>query len=194
MNGGGERDATVVDIDEWNADGEGQPTAEVTVVDGQLRRHTVLEAETGGAGRVLQIERRIDDRGLVDRLVGRTTREVDAVDARTSVTLTVDWVGAPPEAGERLREHVPTDGTDAVRVSVEDVTEIGGVGLVASCRVEQGELERGDELVAAGGHTVTVREIEMHHEAVPRAEEGDVVGLQLAGETGAVGVGTDLTR
>lgn len=187
------RDTAVVDIEEWNAGGDGRTTVEVTVVEGRLRRNVVLEADGGGAGRVLKIERSIDDPGLLDRIIGRTSREVDAVDERTPVTLTVDWVGEAPDAGGRLRQHASTTGDGTVRISVEDVTEIGGVGLVASCRITEGELERGDELVAAGGHTVRVEEIEKHHEGVPRAEEGDSVGLQLGGETGAVGVETILT-
>jgi elongation factor Tu len=69
-------------------------------------------------------------------------------------------------------------------MTVEDVFGIRGRGTVVTGRIEQGSLEAGDEIALSGAsytRAVVVAAIEKHRKRVERAEEGDYVGLKLAG-------------
>jgi elongation factor 1-alpha len=76
--------------------------------------------------------------------------------------------------------HPPTDAP--LRLPIQDVYTISGIGTVPVGRVETGILERGDDVVFqpsdVGGEVVS---IEMHHEEVDRAEPGDNVGFNVRG-------------
>ncbi|WP_225333008.1 translation elongation factor EF-1 subunit alpha [Halomicrobium urmianum] len=77
----------------------------------------------------------------------------------------------------------PEPPTDApLRLPIQDVYTIDGIGTVPVGRVETGILNDGDNVSFqpsdVGGE---VKTIEMHHEEVPKAEPGDNVGFNVRG-------------
>ncbi|PSP73416.1 translation elongation factor EF-1 subunit alpha [Halobacteriales archaeon SW_12_67_38] len=77
----------------------------------------------------------------------------------------------------------PQPPTDApLRLPIQDVYTISGIGTVPVGRVETGILETGNDVSFqpsdVGGEVKTV---EMHHEEVPKAEPGDNVGFNVRG-------------
>jgi elongation factor 1-alpha len=69
-----------------------------------------------------------------------------------------------------------------LRIPVQDVYRIGGIGTVPVGRVETGVLKINDQvLVAPGNLTSEVKSIEMHHQAVTEATPGDNIGFSVRG-------------
>ncbi len=69
-----------------------------------------------------------------------------------------------------------------LRLAVQDVYSITGVGTVPVGRVETGILNPDDKvIVMPEGHLAEVKSIEMHHEIIPRAEPGDNIGFNIKG-------------
>ncbi len=69
-----------------------------------------------------------------------------------------------------------------LRIPVEDVYNIRGVGVVPVGRVESGVLKPGDKIIFQPiGETGEVKSIEMHHEKLERAEPGDNIGFNVKG-------------
>ncbi|MEM4247508.1 MAG: translation elongation factor EF-1 subunit alpha, partial [Candidatus Woesearchaeota archaeon] len=73
-----------------------------------------------------------------------------------------------------------------LRLPLQDVYNIKGIGVVPVGRVETGVMKVGDKVIimpAREGKGVTgeVKSIEMHHEAIPEAEPGDNVGFNVRG-------------
>jgi len=69
-----------------------------------------------------------------------------------------------------------------LRIPVQDVYSITGVGTVPVGRVETGVLKTGDKIVfEPAGVSGEVKSIEMHHEAIPQAEPGDNIGFNVRG-------------
>jgi len=67
-----------------------------------------------------------------------------------------------------------------LRVPLQDVYKIGGIGTVPVGRVETGFITPGMVVTfAPSGITTEVKSIEMHHEQVPRAEPGDNIGFNV---------------
>ena len=106
--------------------------------------------------------------------------EGDNVATRSDQT---DWYDGQflLEALNSLPEPEPP--TDApLRLPIQDVYTISGIGTVPVGRVETGTLNTGDNVSFqpsdVGGE---VKTIEMHHEEVPRAEPGDNVGFNVRG-------------
>lgn len=74
----------------------------------------------------------------------------------------------------------PTD--KPLRLPIQDVYTITGIGTVPSGRVETGVMKPGDKIVIApSGKQGTVNTIEMHHEQIPVAEPGDNIGFSVKG-------------
>jgi len=93
------------------------------------------------------------------------------------------WYDGPTllEALNDLPETEPP--TDApLRLPIQDVYTIDGIGTVPVGRVETGMMNIGDDVSFqpsdVGGE---VKTIEMHHEEVPEAEPGDNVGFNVRG-------------
>jgi elongation factor 1-alpha len=85
--------------------------------------------------------------------------------------------------------EVPKKPTDKpLRVPVQDVYSITGVGTVPVGRVETGILKAGETVVfEPAGVKGEVKSIEMHHETIPQAEPGDNIGFNVRGvEKGAL--------
>lgn len=69
-----------------------------------------------------------------------------------------------------------------LRVPVQDVYSISGVGTVPVGRVETGKMKKGDKVVfMPPGVEGEVKSIEMHHEEVPEALPGDNIGWNVRG-------------
>lgn len=69
-----------------------------------------------------------------------------------------------------------------LRVPIQDVYSITGVGTVPVGRVETGILNKGDNIIfEPAGVTGEVKSIEMHHEMLDSAEPGDNVGFNVRG-------------
>ncbi|MDI6642701.1 MAG: translation elongation factor EF-1 subunit alpha [Candidatus Hodarchaeaceae archaeon] len=69
-----------------------------------------------------------------------------------------------------------------LRLPVQDVYSITGVGTVPVGRVETGVVKVGDTLVfEPAGVSGEVKSIEMHHESIPQAEPGDNIGFNVRG-------------
>jgi elongation factor 1-alpha len=69
-----------------------------------------------------------------------------------------------------------------LRLPVQDVYSITGVGTVPVGRVETGILKVGDTIVfEPSGVSGEVKSIEMHHESIPQAEPGDNIGFSIRG-------------
>jgi len=65
-----------------------------------------------------------------------------------------------------------------LRLPLQDVYKIGGIGTVPVGRVETGVLKPGMSVVfAPAGVTTEVKSVEMHHEALSEARPGDNVGF-----------------
>jgi elongation factor 1-alpha len=69
-----------------------------------------------------------------------------------------------------------------LRLPLQDVYKIGGIGTVPVGRVETGILKPGMTVSFAPGNVSTeVKSVEMHHESLPEAIPGDNVGFNVKG-------------
>ena len=69
-----------------------------------------------------------------------------------------------------------------LRVPIQDVYSIKGVGMVLVGRVETGKMKPGDKIIIEPAHKqAEVKSIEMHHEALPEAKAGDNIGFNVRG-------------
>jgi len=90
--------------------------------------------------------------------------------------------------GETLLEALnnlpePQPPTDApLRLPIQDVYTISGIGTVPVGRIETGVMSTGDEVsFQPSDVSGEVKTIEMHHEEVPKAEPGGNVGFNVRG-------------
>eukprot|EP01029_Cantina_marsupialis_P020773 TRINITY_DN489767_c0_g1_i1.p1 TRINITY_DN489767_c0_g1~~TRINITY_DN489767_c0_g1_i1.p1 ORF type:complete len:440 (-),score=88.96 TRINITY_DN489767_c0_g1_i1:108-1427(-) len=68
----------------------------------------------------------------------------------------------------------------ALRLPLQDVYKIGGIGTVPVGRVETGVIKPGQIVTfAPAGITTEVKSVEMHHETLPQALPGDNVGFNV---------------
>merc|ERR1719499_2116138 len=83
------------------------------------------------------------------------------------------------EALDNIME--PTRPNDKpLRLPLQDVYKIGGIGTVPVGRVETGTLKPGMVVTFGPMNTTTeVKSVEMHHEQVPEALPGDNVGFNV---------------
>lgn len=69
-----------------------------------------------------------------------------------------------------------------LRLPVQDIYSITGVGTVPVGRVETGVLKEGDEVIfMPANKKAEVKSLEMHHTRIPKAEPGDNVGFNVRG-------------
>merc|ERR1719415_234291 len=75
----------------------------------------------------------------------------------------------------------PTRPTDkALRLPLQEVYKIGGIGTVPVGRVETGTIKPGMVVTFAPAALSTeVKSVEMHHESIPEAQPGDNVGFNI---------------
>ena len=93
----------------------------------------------------------------------------------------MEWYKGPTllEALDMLEP--PTRPSDKpLRLPLQDVYKIGGIGTVPVGRVETGIMRPGDVVTFAPCNVTTeVKSIEMHHESLPEATPGDNVGFNV---------------
>jgi elongation factor 1-alpha len=87
-----------------------------------------------------------------------------------------------------LNKLTPPKGQegDSLRLPIQDVYKISGIGAVPVGRVETGVLKPGMKVsfrpsAHQGGKIGEVKSVEMHHAEVPQAVPGDNVGFNLRG-------------
>jgi elongation factor 1-alpha len=101
----------------------------------------------------------------------------------------MDWYSGPTLVDALDDFEEPEKAIDLpMRIPVQDVYTISGIGAVSVGRVETGEINPGDDVVFqpaserlnrnVGGE---VKTIEMHHEEVDAAEPGDNIGWNTRG-------------
>lgn len=93
------------------------------------------------------------------------------------------WYNGPTllESLEALK--VPDKPTNKpLRLPIQDVYSITGIGTVPVGRVETGIIKPGDKVIFMPANKQgEVKSVEMHHESLPQAEPGDNVGFNVRG-------------
>ncbi|MHC1588902.1 MAG: translation elongation factor EF-1 subunit alpha [Methermicoccaceae archaeon] len=124
------------------------------------------------------------------KMVGYKTEEIQFIptsafmgDNVSKLSENTPWYKGPTvlEALDLFKEpEKPT--TLPLRVPVQDVYSISGVGTVPVGRVETGRMKKGDKVVfMPPGAEGEVKSIEMHHEEIPEAVPGDNIGWNVRG-------------
>jgi len=93
------------------------------------------------------------------------------------------WYKGPALVDSLNKLSAPEKPTNLpLRVPVQDVYSITGVGTVPVGRVETGVMKKGDNVIfEPPGASGEVKSIEMHHEMLDLAEPGDNVGFNVRG-------------
>ncbi|MCD6434569.1 MAG: translation elongation factor EF-1 subunit alpha [Candidatus Diapherotrites archaeon] len=95
----------------------------------------------------------------------------------------MDWYDGPTliEALDELTAP-PAPIDKPLRLPIQDVYNIKGVGTVPVGRVETGVLKPGDKIIIEPPHvTGEVKSIEMHHQPLNEAKPGDNIGFNVRG-------------
>lgn len=99
----------------------------------------------------------------------------------------MSWYSGPTILECMNNLDVPDKPVDLpLRMPVQDVYNITGIGVVPVGRIETGILKVGSKIVAMPGREGTgvkgeCKTIEMHHEQMPQARPGDNVGISVRG-------------
>jgi elongation factor 1-alpha len=180
--------------------GEGEFEAGISK-NGQTREHALLAFTLGvkqmivvinqmdrvnwAEKRYLEIEKEV---GAYLKKVGYNPKNVPFIPIsgwhgdnmiETSTNLTWWKGGTLLEALDNIKPPKrPSD--KPLRIPLQDVYKIGGIGTVPVGRVETGVLKPGMVVTfAPTGVTTEVKSVEMHHEALPEATPGDNVGFNV---------------
>jgi elongation factor 1-alpha len=95
----------------------------------------------------------------------------------------MSWYKGSPLMEELDKLVPPEKPVDLpLRIPIQDVYSITGVGTVPVGRVETGIMKQGDNVIfEPAGASGEVKSIEMHHETFPEAEPGDNIGFNVRG-------------
>ncbi|MFH1802414.1 MAG: translation elongation factor EF-1 subunit alpha [archaeon] len=102
-------------------------------------------------------------------------------------TATMAWYKGPTVLEQLDVFALPEKPTDLpMRMPIQDVYEIKGIGTVPVGKIETGVMKPGMKIIALPGRTGKgvlgeIKTVEMHHEALPSAEPGDNVGVNVRG-------------
>lgn len=102
-------------------------------------------------------------------------------------TTNMPWYKGPTLLGAINNLKEPEKPVDLpLRMPIQDVYNITGIGVVPVGRIETGKLKVGDKVIAMPGREGKgvpgeVKTIEMHHEQLTEATPGDNVGLNVRG-------------
>jgi elongation factor 1-alpha len=172
---------------------------------GQTREHTFL-AFTLGVRQLVVIINKMDDASVnwsqeryeeVKNEINRTLKMAGFKTEKFAFVPTSGWTGdnlvkqstnMPWYKGPALYEALdqfevpPKPITKPLRLPIQDVYTITGVGTVPVGRVETGVLKEGDTLIfKPSGATGEVKSIETHHVRITKAEPGDNIGFNVRG-------------
>lgn len=171
--------------------------------DGQTREHALL-AFTLGVKHMIVAVNKMDDNSVMysqarfDEIVSEVSNYLKKVGYKPAKIPFVPISGfngdnmidrsenMPWYTGPTLLEALdavppPKRPTDKpLRLPLQDVYKIGGIGTVPVGRVETGTLKPGMVVTFAPvGLTTEVKSVEMHHEALAEAQPGDNVGFNV---------------
>ena len=173
--------------------------------DGQTREHALL-AFTLGVKQIIVAVNKMDDKTVnfsKDRFneikeevstylakVGYKPKKIQFVpisgwngDNMLEKSPNLPWFDGPTLL-EALDMIVPPERPTSrpLRLPLQDVYKIGGIGTVPVGRVETGVIKPGMEVLFAPPQIkAEVKSVEMHHEAMPEAVPGDNVGFNIKG-------------
>jgi len=93
------------------------------------------------------------------------------------------WYKGPPLIDALDTFELPPKPLDKpLRIPVQDVYSITGVGTVPVGRVETGVLKENDVIIfMPSNKQAEVKSLEMHHTRIPKAEPGDNIGFNVRG-------------
>jgi len=171
--------------------------------DGQTREHALL-AYTLGVKQMIVAMNKMDDKTVnysearyneIKNEVFGYLKKVGYKPMKIPFVPISGWVGdnmidkstnMPWYKGPFLMEALdkvkaPTRPTDKpLRLPLQDVYKIGGIGTVPVGRVETGTIKPGiHAMFAPAGLVAEIKSVEMHHESLPSAEPGDNVGFNV---------------
>ncbi|QGA54979.1 translation elongation factor EF-1 subunit alpha [Sulfolobus sp. E5-1-F] len=174
-------------------------------VEGQTREHIIL-AKTMGLDQLIVAVNKMDlteppydekrYKEIVDqvskfmRSYGFNTNKVRFVpvvaptgDNITHRSENMKWYNGPTLEEYLDQLELPPKPVDKpLRIPIQDVYSISGVGTVPVGRVESGVLKVGDKIVfMPAGKVGEVRSIETHHTKMDKAEPGDNIGFNVRG-------------
>jgi len=172
--------------------------------DGQTREHALL-AQTLGVRQMIVCLNKFDDKTVnysqarydeIQKEVAGYLKKVGYNPANIPFVPISGWTG--DNMIERATDKMPwykgpclLEALDAItppkrptdkplRLPLQDVYKIGGIGTVPVGRVETGLLKPGMNVTFAPGNKQTeVKSVEMHHEQMAEAEPGDNVGFNV---------------
>jgi len=184
------------------ASGQGEFEAGISK-DGQTREHGLL-AFTLGVKQMIVAVNKMDDPSVmfsepryneIKDEVSNYLKKVGYKVAKIPFVPISGWVGdnmiekssnmpwyTGPTLMEALDSVVPPKrpSDKPLRLPLQDVYKIGGIGTVPVGRVETGTLKPGMVVVFAPvGLTTEVKSVEMHHESLEEAFPGDNVGFNI---------------
>jgi elongation factor 1-alpha len=198
ITGTSQADAAILVI----ASGVGEFEAGISK-DGQTREHALL-AFTLGVKQMIVATNKMDDKSVnysqeryeeIKKEVGSYLKKVGYNVEKVQFVPISGWNGdnmieksdnMPWYKGPTLLESL--DGLEQpkrpndkpLRLPLQDVYKIGGIGTVPVGRVETGIMKPGDIVTfAPSGVTTEVKSIEMHHESLAEAAPGDNVGFNV---------------
>jgi elongation factor 1-alpha len=178
-------------------------TEAATEPGGQAREHAFL-ARTLGVGQMVVALNKTDDVGYAEarykevkdivekmlKLVGYNTTKINFVpvsgwkgDNLIKKSENMPWYKGPTLV-DALDMFDPPEKPigKPLRIPVQDVYSITGVGTVPVGRVETGKVKANDKvIVMPSGITGEVKSIETHHTQMDSAEAGDNIGFNLRG-------------
>ncbi len=99
----------------------------------------------------------------------------------------LSWYNGPTLLEQFDLFEMPKKPVDLpLRIAIQDVYTITGVGTVPVGKIESGKVKPNDKVIilpakTGKGITGEVKTVEMHHEALPEAIAGDNVGLNIRG-------------
>jgi elongation factor 1-alpha len=104
-------------------------------------------------------------------------------DNLTQQSAKMSWYTGPTLLASLDTLVIPPKPVDQpLRVPVQDVYTITGVGTVPVGRIETGVLKVGDKVIfEPAGKQGEIKSIEMHHERMEKAEPGDNIGFNVRG-------------
>jgi len=109
---------------------------------------------------------------------GWSIEQTEKKENKTSKTVTVKGVTLLEALDSIMPPKRPTD--KPLRLPLQDVYKIGGIGTVPVGRVETGILKPGMVVTFSPANLSTeVKSVEMHHESLPEALPGDNVGFNV---------------
>lgn len=171
--------------------------------EGQTREHALL-ASTLGVKQMIVIVNKMDDKTTnyskdrydeIKKGVGEIIKKYGYNPEKVNFVPISGWTGENMiEKSENLKWYTgptllealdcinpPEKPTDKpLRLPLQDVYKIGGIGTVPVGRVETGIMTPGMEVYfSPAAKSTEVKSIEMHHTSIPQAEPGDNIGFNV---------------